>query len=100
MQRQTSTDRRLSENQSAKETGISIQSRAQRLLAEYLRMWGLRDPQAIAEQTARWSSQCNDISSDAAAPSSLTDCYRRVMRGAMSDIENWVDQLASSACDS
>src|ERR1043166_10259704 len=37
----------------------NVNARAERLLAEYLRHWGLRDPSTIARQCRRWVQRAN-----------------------------------------
>ncbi|HTU26097.1 MAG TPA: hypothetical protein VMF30_11900 [Pirellulales bacterium] len=65
--------------------------RGERLVAEYLRSWGLRDPQTIAAVSKYW------VESVSVAPrsgvSSLADFYRMVMRRVISDLGQWLDHL-------
>ncbi len=74
-----------------------LQARAQRLAAEYLRMWGLRDPQAIADRSRIWVDQCDDSPVGGADELPLAEVYRTVMQRATSDMDGWLDHLALAA---
>jgi hypothetical protein len=76
----------------------SLELRAERLLAEYLRMWGLRDPQTLATLSRRWVRSA--MIDAAPASSSLTELYRTVMRRAMDNMQQWLDRLTSEVCSS
>ncbi|HEY2147133.1 MAG TPA: glycosyltransferase, partial [Pirellulales bacterium] len=79
----------------ADESDLGPKARAQRLLAEYLRVWGLRDPQVIAEQTRLWVDQTAADDSAEAAPAEF---YRKVVRRAVGDMDERLDHLTRSAC--
>jgi len=69
-----------------------VEHRAERLLAEYLRMWGLRDPSTIAAHCRLWARQAaadNFLETDR-APSVP---YRSAVQQAMNDIDLWLDHL-------
>jgi hypothetical protein len=70
------------------------QSRAERLTAEYLRAWGLRDPQTIATLSRRWAEAA--LAPERAA--SLGEVYRATMRLAAGDMEHWLARLSELAC--
>jgi hypothetical protein len=73
------------------------ESRAERLLAEYLRLWGLRDPSTIAKHCHHWVRQASATSNARATPDwSLGDLYRATVQHAIIDIDGWMDQLAAT----
>jgi len=66
--------------------------RAERLAAEYLRQWGLRDPQTIAALSRRWVDTVDPAL--LSEPASLRELYQAVIRRAMADMDEWLDHLA------
>lgn len=77
---------------------INFEARAQRVLAEYLRQWGLREPTTIAVHCRRWVRQAvESVGAEAASRPSLV--YRTAIERAISDIDKWLDHLAMLACD-
>ena len=76
-------------------TGLCTEARAERLLAEYLRQWGLRDPSAIATQCRRWVRRATGRADDLQAPSSSRgDLAEAALADAMRDMDRWLDHLA------
>lgn len=73
----------------------SFELRAERLVAEYLRVWGLRDPQTIATLSRHWVRSVH-ASGSVPAGGSLTELYRTVIRRARGDIEQRLDRLAGA----
>ena len=69
-----------------------VEHRAERLLAEYLRMWGLRDPSTIAAHCRLWARQ-SVAEDDRAAYRTQSDSYRSAVEQAMHDINLWLDHL-------
>jgi hypothetical protein len=65
------------------------ENRAERLLAEYLRMWGLRDPSTIAAHCRLWARQNADDLSNRSGGGAC----RSVVEQAMNDIDSWLDDL-------
>jgi hypothetical protein len=76
----------------------SPESRAERLLSEYLRAWGLRDPQTIARLSSHWARRAGDDAAGSAHKLPLAELYRRAMQQAMSDMDQWLDTLTGEAC--
>jgi hypothetical protein len=74
---------------------ITPESRAARLVAEYLRVWGLRDPQTIATISSLWVQRVVDRLESPARSRSLTELYRAVMREAVGDMEGRLDELTN-----
>lgn len=66
---------------------IRPEARAERLLAEYLRHWGLRDPSTIAARCRLWVQQ-------AAATDDNPDTATAALELALADIDKWLDHLA------
>ncbi len=97
MQSNRNSDRLISETQPLDQPVIGTKARAQRLVAEYLRMWGLRDPQAIADRSRIWVDQCDDSPSGGPDEPSLAEVYRTVMQRATNDMDRWLDHLALAA---
>jgi hypothetical protein len=78
------------------EPQISLEARAERVLAEYLRHWGLRDPTTIATHCRRWVREAVEhAGSEARAQPAAV--YRAAVEAAMDEIDGWLDQLASLA---
>jgi len=73
-----------------------VEHRAERLLAEYLRMWGLRDPSTIAAHCRLWARQTVG-SDDAVADRTQSVSYRTAVEQAMHDINLWLDHLTRQA---
>jgi hypothetical protein len=65
---------------------------AQRLLAEYVRRWGLRDPSTIAQHCQRWTRQALRATSDR-RPKSTNELCIAAMNAAMRDVDAWLDML-------
>ncbi|HWB00961.1 MAG TPA: hypothetical protein VG713_20860 [Pirellulales bacterium] len=77
------------------ETARAKESRVERLLAEYLRAWGLRDPSTIAQLCRTWVDRASAQSpAEAGSNVSLTTLYRAAMREAINDFDAWSDHLA------
>jgi hypothetical protein len=69
-----------------------VENRAERLLAEYLRMWGLRDPSTIAAHCQCWARQA--ATDEHATTGRVSGApYRTAVQQAMSDIDLWLDHL-------
>ena len=77
----------------------NLEPRAERLVAEYLRVWGLRDPQSIATLSRRWVRSALDESPSLDSGSSLTEVYRAVMQRAIADMEQWLHHLTDELCN-
>ena len=72
-----------------------VQARAERLLAEYLRCWGLRDPSTIAAQCREWVRQATEIFDHRSASDGPTEDLCRVAFSlAIREIDQWLDHLA------
>src|SRR5580658_4674886 len=78
-----------------------VEHRAERLLAEYLRMWGLRDPSTIAAHCRLWARQATADSDSAAGDLAVgrasSTPFRSAVQQAMNDIDQWLDHLAGLA---
>ncbi|HWC90213.1 MAG TPA: hypothetical protein VG433_11170, partial [Pirellulales bacterium] len=73
-------------------------ARVERVLAEYLRSWGLRDPAVIAQCCRRWSTEsCQASSREATQEESPADLTSRAMRIAQREIDQWIDELSHRA---
>src|SRR5262245_46877281 len=73
---------------------LTVELRAERLAAEYLRAWGFRDPGIIAALAKKWVRRATEaLSTDGAKPS-RQQFYREVMRQAMTSMTVHVDDLA------
>lgn len=68
--------------------------RAERLVAEYLRVWGMRDPRTISTLSRHWVQNA-DFATSMDQNTSINDVYRAVMQRVIADIEQWLDRLAS-----
>src|SRR5262245_34003241 len=66
---------------------------AQRLLAEYVRRWGLRDPSTIAMHCQRWTRQALQAAEDR-RPKTTNELCITAMNVAMREVDAWLDQLA------
>jgi hypothetical protein len=75
------------------DAAASAASRAERLMAEYLRVWGLRDPSTIAALARRWVDRAVLAQAHRPAEGSLGELYRLALRHAIEDIDRWLDQL-------
>src|SRR5947209_2633300 len=72
-----------------------LESRAERLLSEYLRRWGLRDPSTIAAHCRLWAWQATETVDGPLSRRSTSNVYSAAMHGAISEIDEWLDHLAS-----
>jgi hypothetical protein len=72
----------------------SIELRAERLAAEYLRVWGFRDPGIIAALAKKWVQRAAQASPLDGTPPSRQRFYREVMRQATNAMTAHVDDLA------
>jgi hypothetical protein len=70
-----------------------VEHRTERLLAEYLRMWGLRDPSTIAAHCRLWARQSAAGNAELGQNSS----YRVAVEQAMNDIDGWLDHVTRTA---
>jgi len=77
---------------------VSPESRAERLLAEYLRVWGLRDPQTIAALSRQWVRRASETASSPQQNATLAELYRAALRQATLDMQHWLDHLTSEVC--
>ncbi len=77
---------------------VTTESRAERLLAEYLRVWGLRDPQTIAVLSRQWVQSAIHAGNLAQQTTSLNILYGAVMRHATSEMEQWLDRITAQSC--
>jgi hypothetical protein len=68
------------------------QRRAERLLAEYLRLWGLRDPSTVAIQCRSWVRQASSGDAHGVGPEFL---YGRSIQLANGDLDQWLNRLAT-----
>jgi hypothetical protein len=66
------------------------QGRAERVLGEYLRQWGLRDPFVIAAFCQAWVRRVTE--SQGSGPGS--DLARATLEAAAHDVDAWLDHLA------
>jgi hypothetical protein len=73
--------------------GIQPRARAERLMAEYLRGWGLRDPSMVAAACRRW---VGNGETEPNPNESLDVLYRSAVAGATTDIDQWLDHLAAT----
>lgn len=83
---------RLGPESLAADGKLDLESRIQRLLADYLRAWGLRDPQVIAERCRIWSSEC--LAAIPAPERSTPAALHAAIALASREMESWLDQLA------
>lgn len=74
------------------QSALSMEARAERLLAEYLRMWGLRDPATIAMHCRGWARGAAGNGPN----STLSTCYRAALERAVGDFDEWLDYLAGA----
>jgi hypothetical protein len=70
-------------------------ARAERLLAEYLRVWGLRDPSTVAAHCRVWVTQAIESEEQGKAQASLDSLYRTAVAGATNEIDDWIDHLTA-----
>ena len=71
------------------------EAHAERLLAEYLRNWGLRDPATIAAHCRSWVRRVTQGQSDHPAWDGSEDYLARTaLAQAMNDMDGWLDHLA------
>ncbi len=81
-----------SESETSATAAATRESRAERLVAEYLRTWGLRDPRMIALLARHWVElAAADLSREKNC--SVTQLYRAVMRRAIDDMDEWLEHL-------
>ena len=76
----------------------TLESRAERLVAEYLRAWGLRDPQTIATLSRKWVRSARDAASSPQQDATASEIYRVVLRRATGEMRQWLDHLTSEVC--
>jgi hypothetical protein len=78
------------------DAGAHQQARAERLVAEYLRYWGLRDPSTIAVQCRDWVRQATEILEHhrTASDGRNEDLCRVAISVAIREIDRWLDHLA------
>jgi len=77
------------------DTDFRVQAHAERVVAEYLSRWGLRDPVPIAVQSRLWVRQVLDASRDhPVLAGSANDLRRAALVQAIRAIDHWLDQLA------
>ena len=74
---------------------LSIELRAERLAAEYLRAWGFRDPGIIAALAKKWVHRAIQATSVDGTQPSRQRFYREVMRQAINSMAAHVDDLAN-----
>jgi hypothetical protein len=75
------------------ELTTSLEARAERVLAEYLRGWGLRDPSTIAHLCRRWVQQASEGAAAADDPPAI---QRAAVRIAISEIDRRLDQIEAA----
>jgi hypothetical protein len=75
------------------EPQISLEARAERVLAEYLRQWGLRDPQTIATLCRRWVRQAVERTGSLSKQQPST-IYQAAVQAAITEIDQWLDHLS------
>jgi hypothetical protein len=92
MRLQVKVDAIVPRNGHADNDHTEVEHRAERLLAEYLRMWGLRDPSTIAAHCRLWARQAV-VDDDRAANRTRSVSYRSAVEQAMHDIGLWLDHL-------
>jgi hypothetical protein len=78
------------------EPEISIEARAERVLAEYLRQWGLRDPTTIAAHCRRWVRQAVERAGSQSEQQPAV-IYQAAVAAAVAEIDGWLDHLAMLA---
>ena len=78
-------------------TAAAAEPRAIRILAEYLRAWGLRDPQTIATLSSHWVRCATTTRGTADRTLALDETYRASIGRAAVDMERWLDQLTVCA---
>ena len=76
----------------------TLESRAERLVAEYLRVWGLLDPQTIATLSRKWVRSACDAATSPQQEATATEIYRVVLRRASMEMRQWLDHLTSEVC--
>lgn len=82
----------------AVESELDVVPRAQRMLADYLRAWGLRDPQAIALHCRLWTNAYAQPAGAAKqAPGAAV--LSGILEQASRDMEAWLTRLADVVAD-
>lgn len=77
-------------------TWETIRPRASRVIAAYLRHWGFRDPQLIAELCSRWTS--DDDAAIATQPGLTPAAAEKAMiERAIAELDGWLDRLTKHA---
>jgi hypothetical protein len=71
--------------------GRRVEARAERVLAEYLRQWGLRDPFAIAAHCREWVRR---VTERQAVDGTEEHLARAALGEAVGDLDRWLDHLA------
>lgn len=74
---------------------LAAGARAQRVLAEYLRQWGLRDPAVIAAHCRRWVQQAAERIAAGSERAAALD--RLAIELAIAEIDGWLDHLSKLA---
>ncbi len=97
MQSAPHPDKSLSKKISSDRVAGPANCRGQRVLAEYLRAWGLRDPQAIADYCRRMTEECV-ASSNSDGDRSPGKLDRQLMRAAMADLNRGLDRVTTCVC--
>jgi len=78
------------------EPQIRVEARAERVLAEYLRQWGLRDPTTIATHCRRWVREAVERVGSQPGGQPVAIC-RAAVEAAISEIDEWLDHLSALA---
>jgi hypothetical protein len=78
-------------------SGHTQVEREERVAAEYLRMWGLRDPSTIATHCRRFVRYSAFVGDDSLPGRDLDDRNWPAVRHAMNDIDLWLDHLTQLA---
>ena len=71
-----------------------LELRAERLLAEYLRVWGFRDPQIIAVLAKQWVRRASEATGTDAQEPSRCDLYRAALGHATRLMTHRVNQIS------
>src|SRR5690242_6645640 len=74
------------------------EARAERLIGEYLRVWGLRDPQTLAKLSRHWVRQASESLKPSQSHAGHGELDIAVLRLANEDIGHWLDHLNSAVC--
>jgi hypothetical protein len=78
-------------------TSHTYVKREERVTAEYLRMWGLRDPSTIATHCWRFARYSATVGDDSPPGEALDDRNWPAVQHAMNEIDLWLDHITRLA---